>query len=217
MDDELLEAFRAEFAEGCANLASSASLEAARRTLAGLRAMADGLGLAPLQQALALLEEVEDLAALRAAAPTLAGLAEGRAATPAPRRVRTLIVDDSAMMRRLLRGILANDSLFEVVGEASDGVEALSALNALSPDLTLLDLEMPRLDGMGFLAEWALTGPGAVLVVSSAAQPGSTPALEVLRRGAWGAVAKPSGALSPDLALRSGEAILVAARQAAGA
>lgn len=216
MDEELLEAFRAEFAEGCASLAAAASLDAARRNLASLRAMADGLGLAPLQQAIAALDEVEVLATLHAAARTLADLAGGRQTPPAPRRIRTLIVDDSAMMRRLLRGILAADPAFEVVGEATDGAEALALLPTLSPDLTLLDLEMPRLDGMGFLAEWALTGPGAVLVVSSAAQPGSAPALEVLRRGAWGSVAKPSGALSPDLAARSGEAILAAARQAAG-
>jgi CheY-like chemotaxis protein len=216
MDEELLEAFRAEFAEGCAGLAAATTLEGARRTLASLRAMADGLGLAPLQQAIAALDEVEELGALQAGAQTLADLAAGREAPPAPLRIRTLIVDDSAMMRRLLRGILAADPAFEVVGEAADGAEALAALPALAPDLTLLDLEMPRLDGMGFLAEWALTGPGAVLVVSSAAQPGSGPALEVLRRGAWGAVAKPSGALSPDLAARSGEAILRAARAAAG-
>jgi chemotaxis response regulator CheB len=177
--------------------------------------MAEGIGHAALAAALAGLAEAEELAAWRAAAPRLAALAEGREAA-APRRIRTLIVDDSAMMRRLLRAILAADPRFEVAGEAADGVEALAALSALAPDLTLLDLEMPRLDGMGVLAEWALTGPGAVLVVSSAAQPGSAAALEVLRRGAWGAVAKPSGALSPDLAARAGEAILAAARAAAG-
>jgi CheY-like chemotaxis protein len=215
MEEELLAAFRAEFAEGCAALAEAPGLEAARRILAHLRAMAEGIGHAALAAALAGLAEAEELAAWRAAAPRLAALAEGREAA-APRRIRTLIVDDSAMMRRLLRAILAADPRFEVAGEAADGVEALAALSALAPDLTLLDLEMPRLDGMGVLAEWALTGPGAVLVVSSAAQPGSAAALEVLRRGAWGAVAKPSGALSPDLAARAGEAILAAARAAAG-
>ena len=120
------------------------------------------------------------------------------------------------MMRRMLRGILAGDARFQVVGEAVDGVAGLMAQAELRPDLTLLDLEMPLLDGMGFLAEWALRGHGQVVVVSSAAHPGSAAALEVLRRGAWAAVAKPSGALSPDIAARAGAEILATAREAAG-
>jgi CheY-like chemotaxis protein len=209
MDAELLAAFREEFAAGCAALATAPDLPAARRHLSQLGVMADGLGLAPLQAALAALAETEALEVLREAAPGLAALAEPRDAP-----CRTLIVDDSATIRRLLREILAPDPGFEVVGEAADGLAGLQALAALRPDLTLLDLEMPRCDGMGFLAEWALTGPGQVMVVSSAAHPGSPAALEALRRGARAAVAKPSGALSPDLVQRSGEAILRAARAA---
>ncbi len=216
MDAELLAAFQEEFAAGCAALAVAPDLPAARRHLAQLGAMADALEAAPLRAALAGLAGEEALDALRAAA---AGLADLAAQPPAPAsnpRIRTLLVDDSATIRRLLRDILARDPAFEVVGEAADGRAGLLALAALRPDLTLLDLEMPECDGMGFLAEWALTGPGEVVVVSSAAHPGSPAALEVLRRGARAAVAKPSGALSPDLARRSGEAILQAARAAIG-
>jgi len=101
-----------------------------------------------------------------------------------------------------------------VVGEAMDGAAGLAAQAELRPDLTLLDLEMPVLDGLGFLAEWAVSGHGQVVVVSSAAHPGSAAALEVLRRGAFAAVAKPSGALSPDLAERSGAEILATIREA---
>jgi len=119
-------------------------------------------------------------------------------------------------MRRMLRGILAADTRFQVVGEAVDGAAGLTAQAELRPDLTLLDLEMPVLDGMGFLAEWAVRGHGQVVVVSSAAHPGSAAALEVLRRGAWAAIAKPSGALSPDIAERAGAEILATAREAAG-
>ncbi|MDB5415785.1 MAG: cheB [Rubritepida sp.] len=216
MDEELLAAFREEFAQGCADLAIAADLPAARRSLANLRAMADGMELAPLQSRLRELEEVEALEDLRQAAGELAALAEGSAEPEEARPVRTLIIDDSAMMRRMLRGILAGDPRFAVVGEAVDGAEGLAAQAELHPDLTLLDLEMPVLDGMGFLAEWALAGHGAVVVVSSAAHPGSAAALEVLRRGAFAAVAKPSGALSPDLAERAGAEILATARHAAG-
>lgn len=220
IDEELLAAFREEFAALCADLALAADLAAAQRALGQLRSMADGMEMAPLQARLRELEEA-DLDTLRAAAERLAAIASGEAQPePEPaaeeRPIRTLIVDDSAMMRRMLRGILAGDPRFAVVGEAADGAAGLAALAELRPDLTLLDLEMPVLDGMGFLAEWAVAGHGAVVVVSSAAHPGSAPALEALRRGAFAAVAKPSGALSPDIAQRAGGEILATARQAAG-
>jgi len=221
MDEELLAAFREEFSALCADLALAADLPAAQRALTQLRGMADGMEMAPLQARLRELEEA-DLDTLRAAAEPLAATAipSGEAAPepepePEERPIRTLIVDDSAMMRRMLRGILAGDPRFAVVGEAADGAAGLAAQAELRPDLTLLDLEMPVLDGMGFLAEWALRGHGAVVVVSSAAHPGSAAALEVLRRGAFAAVAKPSGALSPDIAARAGEEILATARRAA--
>lgn len=216
-DPELLAAFQEEFAAGCAALAIAPDLAAARRQVAQLLAMAEALEMAPLSKALAALEGEEALDTLRAAAPALAALAQGDAPGDAPAAdtaARVLIVDDSATIRRLLREILAPDPFFTVVGEATDGQAGLAELARLRPDLTLLDLEMPVRDGMGFLAEWALTGPGEVVVISSAAHPGSPAALEALRRGARAAVAKPSGALSPDLAARSGEAILRAARAA---
>ena len=225
MDEELLTAFREEFSALCADLALATDLPAAQRALTQLRGMADGMEMAPLQARLRELEEA-DLDTLRAAAEPLAVIAtaitSGEAVPepepepePEERPIRTLIVDDSAMMRRMLRGILAGDPRFAVVSEAADGAAGLAAQAELRPDLTLLDLEMPVLDGMGFLAEWALTGHGAVVVVSSAAHPGSAAALEVLRRGAFAAVAKPSGALSPDIAARAGEEILATARRAA--
>lgn len=216
-DPELLAAFREEFAIGCAALAAAPDLAAARRQVAQLLAMAEALEMAPLREALSALEGEETLEPLRAAAPGLAALAQGDGPADtqaADTAARVLIVDDSATIRRLLREILATDPFFTVVGEAMDGRAGLAELARLRPDLTLLDLEMPVLDGMGFLAEWALTGPGEVMIVSSAAHPGSPAALEALRRGARAAVAKPSGALSPDLAARSGEAILRAARAA---
>lgn len=219
MDEELLTAFREEFSALCADLALAADLASAQRALVQLRGMADGMEMAPLQARLRELDEVTDLDLLRAAAEPLAAIASGEA-HPEPvaeeRPIRTLIVDDSAMMRRMLRGILASDPHFSVVGEAGDGAAGLAVQAELRPDLILLDLEMPVLDGMGFLAEWALAGHGAVVVVSSAAHPGSAAAMEALRRGAFAAVAKPSGALSPDIAERAGAEILATARRAVG-
>jgi chemotaxis response regulator CheB len=125
-----------------------------------------------------------------------------------------LVVDDSAMMRRLVREALEEDGTFEVVGEAGDGHAALRLMREGRPDLTMLDIEMPGLDGFGVLRAWALTGPGAVVVVSSATRPGSAAAAEARRLGAAAILGKPSGAFSPDLRQRQGEAIRRAARRA---
>lgn len=203
LDAELLAALRPEWAEGCTALSAATDLTAARRALARLRGLTESAGLN-----IVLPLEDSELSAFNAAAPALAAALEKGAA------IRTLLVDDSRIIRRLLRDILAADPVFEVVGEAADGAEGLARMAELRPDLTLLDLEMPVLDGFGFLAEWALRGVGEVVVVSSAAQPGSEAALEALRRGAFAAIAKPSGALSPDLATRGGSAILRAGRAA---
>ena len=69
---------------------------------------------------------------------------------------RVLIADDDAMLRRLLRMLLERDGRFTVVGEAADGVEALEMTGTHEPELLLLDLAMPRLDGLGVLEH--LTG-----------------------------------------------------------
>ncbi|ONG51683.1 hypothetical protein BKE38_15680 [Pseudoroseomonas deserti] len=120
------------------------------------------------------------------------------------------------MMRRLVRETLSADPDFAVVGEAADGRAALGLMGELQPDLTMLDIEMPVLDGIGTLREWALAGHGAVVIVSSAARPGSELAVLARRLGAASVVGKPSGAFSPDLRDRQGDAILRAARRAVG-
>ncbi|MDQ1079351.1 response regulator [Pseudoroseomonas cervicalis] len=246
LDPELLEAFLPEWLEGCATLAEAAAPEAAGRAMDRLSAMAAAFGIASLGGMLEagrpLLEE-GDPAGLGALAAALAAQAEaiGRAGTdlpppetapgqqpaieaeePAPPaateapRLRALVVDDSAMMRRLVRETLSGDPAFTVVGEAGDGRAALALMEALRPDLTMLDIEMPVLDGIGTLREWALSGHGAVVIVSSAARPGSELAALARRLGASAVVGKPSGAFSPDLRDRQGEAILRAARRATG-
>ncbi len=207
LDEELLSALRPEWAADCAALATAPDLPAAARILARLRAMSDGVGLgAPVPAA-----EAPPVAVRAAAAPLAAVLEPAEAAAAL---VRVLVVDDSRTIRRLLRDILAADPALAWAGEAQDGAEGLRQMTALRPDLTLLDLEMPVLDGLGFLAEWALAGMGEVVVVSAAAPPGSPMALEALRRGAAACVAKPSGALSPDLAERAGDAIRAACHRA---
>ena len=66
----------------------------------------------------------------------------------AGRRTRILIVDDSAVMRSLLRSVVCADAGLEVAGTAADGASALSSVETLRPDLILLDVEMPVMDGL---------------------------------------------------------------------
>jgi CheY-like chemotaxis protein len=233
LDTELLEAFAPEFASLAARLEAAEDLAAATRALDGMRAMVGGFGitsLAAMLEGAAPLLDPPDLTALRALGTALAvhaaAVTAAGADLPSPEaaphasldtpRIRTLLVDDSATMRRILRDILATDQAFELVGEVADGAQALEAARRLSPELMLLDIEMPVLDGIGVLRRWALEGGGAVVVVSSAARPGSATALEARRLGAAAVVGKPSGALSLDMAERGGTALLRAARRAAG-
>ena len=230
LDRDILDAFLPEFAAEAARLGTAKEAGAAARALDQLRAMAGALGspsLSSLTEAVAL--DPFDPAALAIAAQALADqaarigaagaevpLAEAQTPQASTARCRVLVVDDSAMMRRLVRETLALDPDFEVVGEAQDGRIALTMMRDLNPDLTMLDIEMPELDGLGVLREMALAGGGAVVVVSSAARPGSPVAITARRLGVAGIVAKPSGALSPDLRERQGVLMLRTARRAAG-
>lgn len=113
--------------------------------------------------------------------------------------VNVMIVDDSFLMRRVIRNILDKDMLFRVVGEAANGVEALSAVSSLHPDVILLDIEMPKMDGIEFLRHARLLTNARVIIISSVAQLGSPQAMEALSLGATDIVPKPSGVLSMDL------------------
>ena len=130
--------------------------------------------------------------------------------------LRVLIVDDSLLMRTVIAGIVAADDASEIVGQAVDGLDALEKATALRPDVILLDIEMPRLDGLGALKQLGLVSVARVIVVSSAAQLGSPQAVEARRLGAADVISKPSGALSLDLDARRGHAIVRAMRAACG-
>src|ERR1700758_3110976 len=105
-----------------------------------------------------------------------------------------LIVDDSGLMRNTIRQIVAIDPELEVAGEAEDGAGGLEKIRALKPDVVLLDIEMPKLDGMAVLKRTRLTSTAKVIILSSLAQLGSPQALEARRSGAADVIAKPAGA-----------------------
>ena len=129
---------------------------------------------------------------------------------------RILIVDDSFVMRALLRGIVTSDPDLEVAGEATNGLEALQQIKAMAPDLVLLDIEMPHMDGIECLKRLRLLSKVPVIIVSSVAQAGSPQAVEARKFGAAEVIAKPSGAMSLDLNAKKGHEIVTASRRVLG-
>ena len=110
------------------------------------------------------------------------------------RVVRILIVDDSAVMRSLLRSVVMTDMRLEVAGTASDGASALRAMDSLNPDLVLLDVEMPVMDGLSTLKQMKAKGRREpVIMCSGLTQRGAKVTIEALASGAADYVAKPSG------------------------
>ena len=129
---------------------------------------------------------------------------------------KILIVDDSFVMRALLRGIVTSDPDLEVAGEATNGLEALQQIREISPDLVLLDIEMPHMDGIECLKRLRLLSKVPVIIVSSVAQAGSPQALDARKFGAADVIAKPSGAMSLDLNAKKGHEIVTASRRVLG-
>jgi two-component system chemotaxis response regulator CheB len=111
-------------------------------------------------------------------------------------RIRVLIVDDSAVVRKLVTEALANDPEIEVVGTALDPYLARDKIVQLKPDVLTLDIEMPRMDGLTFLKIIMEERPLPVIILSSLTKAGSTQAIEALRLGAVDVLGKPGGSFS---------------------
>ncbi|MEI6985048.1 MAG: response regulator [Rhodospirillaceae bacterium] len=130
--------------------------------------------------------------------------------------IKVLVVDDSMMMRLIVGQIVACDQRFEVVGEAANGVIALELARELKPDIILLDIEMPHLDGIDTLKRLMLVSKAKTIVISSVAQAASANAAEARRFGACAVIPKPSGAFSLDIRQKKGHEIMQAMCKAAG-
>lgn len=111
---------------------------------------------------------------------------------PLQRKIRVLIVDDSAIVRKNLTETLAAEPDIEVVATAPDAYIARDKLLALRPDVITLDIEMPRMDGLTFLRQLMFLNPIPTVIVSSQGQFSCAAALEALRCGAVDVVAKPA-------------------------
>ncbi|HBF08250.1 MAG TPA: hypothetical protein DHW71_03490 [Gammaproteobacteria bacterium] len=110
-----------------------------------------------------------------------------------------MIVDDSSIMRRVIANVLSTLSNVEVCAQAKNGEHALEMLPTVKPDLILLDIEMPKMNGLDFLRHAKLRTRAKIIVLSSVTDLGSDRAVEALRRGADAIVSKPSGAISMNL------------------
>jgi two-component system, chemotaxis family, protein-glutamate methylesterase/glutaminase len=109
--------------------------------------------------------------------------------------IKVLVVDDSALMRRLLGNIFESEDDFEVAF-ARDGVEGLAKVHEFRPDVVTLDVHMPNMDGLACLDRIMLERPSRVIMVSSLTAAGADETFEAMNLGALDFVAKPEGAVS---------------------
>jgi two-component system, chemotaxis family, protein-glutamate methylesterase/glutaminase len=125
-----------------------------------------------------------------------------------------LVVDDSALMRRVISQIITDSGEFSVVGTARNGLEAIRKVHSLDPTIVTLDIEMPELDGLQTLGYIMSEVPRPVIMLSAAeSESGQDITLRTLELGALDFVRKPSGPISLDLELIA-ERLLAALRAA---
>jgi len=118
----------------------------------------------------------------------------------ARRKTRVLIVDDSALVRRILTELLSSEPTFEVVGTAGDAFVAREKIKTLNPDVLTLDVEMPKMDGVTFLRNLMRLRPMPVVMVSSLTENGAEITLDALSVGAVDYLSKPKIDLAATLA-----------------
>lgn len=115
------------------------------------------------------------------------------------KKTRVLIVDDSALMRKVMREIIESDPTLEVVATARDGEDGLNKARELMPDVITLDINMPNMDGLTMLQHVVSESICPVIMVSSLTQQGAATTIEALELGAFDYVAKPGGTISLNL------------------
>lgn len=123
-------------------------------------------------------------------------------------KAKIMIVDDAPMMRVLIKKIIVSDPRLQLVAMAVDGQDALKKLTDSGPDLILLDLEMPNMDGLAFLRHARPITDAKIVVLSARVGGGDTWGAEASKLGADAVIAKPAGTVSFNLAHRVGDYLL---------
>lgn len=123
------------------------------------------------------------------------------------KRIKVMVVDDSSFMRKIVSDLLNSDPEIEVVTTARDGLDAWEQLRNIDPDVILLDVEMPRLDGLALLEKIFAERPRRVVMLSALTQEGSEITIQALERGALDFISKPSGSISLDIEKKREEII----------
>ncbi|MGE8500369.1 MAG: protein-glutamate methylesterase/protein-glutamine glutaminase [Pseudomonas sp.] len=107
------------------------------------------------------------------------------------KRIKVMIIDDSAVVRQVLTATLSEDPGIEVIGTAADPVFALDKMQRQWPDVIVLDVEMPRMDGITFLKKLMAERPTPVVICSTLTEKGATTTMQALAAGAVSTVTKP--------------------------
>ncbi|MFV3016995.1 response regulator, partial [Pseudomonas sp. KHB2.9] len=105
--------------------------------------------------------------------------------------IKVLIIDDSAVVRQVLTATLGQDPAIEVIGAAADPVFAMDKMNKQWPDVIVLDVEMPRMDGITFLKKLMAEHPTPVVICSTLTEKGAATTMQALAAGAVSIVTKP--------------------------
>ena len=106
-------------------------------------------------------------------------------------KIKVLLVDDSAVVRQVLQGVLSRDPEINVIGAASDPLFAMNRMTAEWPDVIVLDVEMPRMDGITFLKKIMAERPTPVVICSTLTEKGAETTMNALAAGAVSIVTKP--------------------------
>jgi two-component system, chemotaxis family, protein-glutamate methylesterase/glutaminase len=110
-----------------------------------------------------------------------------------------MVVDDASMMRTVVRQAIEASGRYQVVAQHPNGLKALWALKDVAPDVILLDVEMPVMDGATFLRHARVKTRAKIVVLSAASALGSANARTLREAGADAIADKPAGSVSPDL------------------